>query len=116
AFSELEKRGIEKIVLSNLPADSCSVAAISDASSRCRYYQHLRSAYLCTRVVLGSTEQRTSLKQSVSTTGRLRRNMRALEKRGPVCIRHETHWEQIEPILQSFNRAHVARFLSTGRI
>jgi CelD/BcsL family acetyltransferase involved in cellulose biosynthesis len=115
-LSELKNRKIEKIVLANLPADSSSVAAISHAASKLQYYRHLRSAYLCSRVVLGSGEQRASLKLSTGAKKRLRRNLRALEKQGPLCVRHDQDWEQIEPILQAFNRAHVARFLATGRI
>ena len=47
---------------------------------------------------------------------RLRRNIRELEKLGRLSVRHDTHWEEIEPILAPFGRAHVARFLATGRI
>jgi CelD/BcsL family acetyltransferase involved in cellulose biosynthesis len=115
-FSELKNRNIGKIVLTNLPADSSSVAAISRVASICQYHLHSRPAYLCARVVLGSAEERASLKQATGAKKRLRRNIRGLENQGRVCVRHDTHWDQIEPILQSFNRAHVARFLMTGRI
>ncbi len=115
-FSELKSRNIGKIVLANLPADSSSFAAIVDAASSCQYYLHSRPAYLCARVVLGSVEERDALKHAMGAKKRLRRNLRELEKRGRVSVRHDTHWDQIEPILQSFNRAHVARFLMTGRI
>jgi CelD/BcsL family acetyltransferase involved in cellulose biosynthesis len=115
-LSELNQRNIGNIVLTNLPADSSSVAAISNAVSRGQFYLHSRSAYLCARVVPGSAEERTALKLAVASKKRLRRNMRELEKLGRVCVRHDTQWDQIEPILQSFTRAHVARFLTTGRI
>lgn len=115
-FCEMQTRKMDRIVLTNLPADSCSVAAISATAPRCRYRLHTRSAYLCARVVLGSDEQRSALKQATAGKKRLRRNLRELEKKGHVCVRHDTQWDQIEPILQSFNRAHVARFLSTGRM
>lgn len=115
-LSELNRRNIGNIVWTNLPADSPSVAAISDAVSSGQFYLHSRPAYLCARVVPGSAEERSTLKQAVASKRRLRRNMRDLEKRGPVRLRHDTQWNQIEPILQSFTRAHVARFLTTGRI
>jgi len=115
-LSELSQRNIGNIVLTNLPADSSSVAAISDAVSRGQFYLHSRSAYLCARVVPGSAEERSTLKQAVASKKRLRRNMRELEKQGRVYVRHDTQWDQIAPILQSFIRAHIARFLTTGRI
>lgn len=115
-LSELKQRNIGNIVLTNLPADSSSVAAISDAVSCGQFYRHSRSAYLCARVVPGSAEERSALKLAVASKKRLRRNMRELEKLGRVCVRHDTQWNQIAPILQSFIRAHIARFLTTGRI
>src|ERR1700688_2930427 len=115
-FYELQTRGIDRVVLTNLPADSCSVAAVSGAAAEIHFNLHSRPAYLCARVVLGLDEQRRALKQATSTKKRLRRNFRELEKKGQVCVRHDTEWPQIEPNLAAFNRAHVARFLSTGRI
>ncbi len=114
-FSELTSRKIRKVVLPNLPADSSSVAAVSAASSR-QYHLHSRQGYLCARVVLGSAEERAALKQATGAKKKLRRYLRDLDKKGKVGVRHDTQWERIEPILQSFNRAHVARFLMTGRI
>ncbi len=115
-FSELKQRQIGNIVFANLPADSVSVAAISTAASGRGFYLHSRPAYLCARVVLGSEKERAELKQVVASKKRLRRNIRELEKLGRVSVRHETQWNNIEAILLSFNRAHIARFLSTGRI
>jgi len=114
-LSALRNRKAEKIVLANLPADSCSVAVISQAASRWHYHLHSRPAYLCARVAFASAEQRTSVKQSVLSKKRLRRNLRELAKRGSVSVRHDTNWEQIEPLLQPFSRAHVARFLEMGK-
>jgi CelD/BcsL family acetyltransferase involved in cellulose biosynthesis len=115
-FSELKIRNIERIVLTNLPGDSSSVAAIARAASSCKFHLHSRQAYLCARVVPGSGEQRTALKQIIGSKKRLRRNTRELEKLGKVQVRHDTQWGQIEPILQTFTRAHIARFLASGRI
>jgi CelD/BcsL family acetyltransferase involved in cellulose biosynthesis len=115
-LAELTKRNISKVVLANLPADSSSVTAISAAASSCRYHLHSREGYLCARVLMGSPEERTALKQATSKKRKLRRCLRDLDKMGKVSVRHDTQWEQIEPMLQSFHRAHVARFLMTGRI
>jgi CelD/BcsL family acetyltransferase involved in cellulose biosynthesis len=114
-FSELTSRNIGKIVLANLPADSSSVAAVSAAATT-QYHLRSRQGYLCARVVLGSREERAVLKQATGGKKKLRRYLRVLDKRGKVCVRHDTQWDQIEPILQSFNRAHVARFLMTERV
>jgi len=115
-FAELTNRNISKCVLANLPADSSSVAAISAAASSRRYHLHSRQGYLCARVLMGSPEERVALKQATSGKKKLRRYLRDLEKKGKVCFRHDAQWDHVEPILQSFNRAHVARFLMTGRI
>ena len=115
-LAELKTRNFEHIVLTNLPADSSSVAAISGGARSQKFFLHSRQAYLCARVVPGSSEERAKLKQVVASKKRLRRNMRELEKRGKVRVQHDTQWRQIEPILQTFIRAHVARFLTTGRI
>ena len=115
-FSELKGRGAAKIVLANLPADSQSVGAISQAAAAFRYRLHSRLAYLCAQVIVGNDSERASLKESVVTKRKLRRNMRELEKRGPVRVDHECNWSPIEPLLDPFSRAHIARFLETGRI
>ena len=115
-FSELISRKVGKIVLANLPADSSSVAAVSAAASSRQYHLHSREGYLCARVVLGSAEERAQLKQATGGKKKLRRYLRDLDKKGKVCVRHDTQWDQIEPILLSFSRSHVARFLITGRI
>ncbi|MGA2019065.1 MAG: GNAT family N-acetyltransferase [Candidatus Sulfotelmatobacter sp.] len=115
-FAELKNRTTAKIVLTNLPADSSTVAALRCAASSRRYHLRSRTAYVCARVVPGAGEERVSLKHTVGGKKRLRRNMRELEKRGGVSVRHDTQWDQIEPVLQSFHRAHIARFLATGRI
>jgi CelD/BcsL family acetyltransferase involved in cellulose biosynthesis len=114
-LSELASRNMRKVVFANLPADSSSVAALSAAAAG-RYYLHSRQGYLCARVALDSAEERSALKQATRAKKKLRRYLRELEKKGKVCVRHDTRWDQVEPVLQSFHRAHVARFLLTGRI
>jgi CelD/BcsL family acetyltransferase involved in cellulose biosynthesis len=115
-LSGLRDSQIEKVVLTNLPADSGTGGAISHAASKVRYYLHSRPAYACAQVVMGSADERVLLKQSVLAKKRLRRNMRELTKKGPVTLRHDADWYEIESLLQPFTRAHVARFLETGKI
>lgn len=115
-LSELKNRNIPNLILANLPADSSSVSAISGATASRQFHLHSRQAYLCARVIPGSAEERAALKQAVAGKKRLRRNVRELEKRGRVSVQHEIQWERIEPILPAFGRAHIARFLATGRI
>jgi CelD/BcsL family acetyltransferase involved in cellulose biosynthesis len=115
-FAELGRRQVGKMVLANLPADSYSVPAISAAASRSHCHLFLGRGYMCARVVLGSPERRTALKQRVLGRKGFRHNLRSMESRGPLVIRHDTRWEDLEPVLHSFNKLHVARFLATGRI
>ena len=114
-LEELQARKTGKLALTNLPADSSSVPSISRAASRGKYHLHSRSAYFCARVVLGSVEERSALKQATAGKKRLRRNLRELERLGALSVQHDTRWQQVEPLLQSFNHAHIARFLATGR-
>lgn len=113
---ELRNRKMGRVILTNLPADSSTVGAISAAARNSDYKLHSRTAYFCARVILGSVEERSALKLATANKRKLRRSFRQLEKKGPVCVRHDSEWGQIEPILPSFNQAQVARFLSTGRI
>ena len=115
-LSELKKRKIRRLALANLPADSPSVDALTRAGAKCGYHLYSVPAYFCARVVLGSIEERAQVKQTVTSKKRLRRNIRELEKRGTVRIQHDAEWEKISPALQVFERAHIARFLETGRI
>ena len=115
-FSELRNRKAAKVVLTNLPADSASADVISGTASKGRYHLHVRPAYDCAQVRLGSAEEREALKQSVHAKKRLRRNIRELTKRGGVTLWHETGWNEIEDLLPSFMQAHIARFLETGKL
>ena len=114
-ISEFRARGFANAVLTNLPADSASVDAISEGCSRSGYQLHTRAAYDCAQVRLGSAGERVLLKQSILAKKRLRRNLRELAKRGKVTLRHETDWGEIQSLLPPFTRAHIARFLETGK-
>jgi CelD/BcsL family acetyltransferase involved in cellulose biosynthesis len=115
-FAALKNRTATPIVLTNVPADSASVSAISDGASMAGYRLHMRPAYACARVVLGNGEEREAVKQSVLAKKRLRRNMRELQKRGQLNVDHEAGPHEIESLLEPFSYVHVARFLETGKI
>src|SRR5215472_544334 len=114
-FDELSKRQITTLTLANLPADSATVTALRRIASDHRYRFFLRPAYLCSNVLLGSAPERKSLKHEISSKQMLRRNLSAMRKIAPVAFHHDTRWDEIEPQLERFYRAHVSRFLSIGR-
>src|ERR1700757_1894847 len=114
-LSELRSRSLGHAVFTNLPADSGSVDAIRSACSGTRYHLHLRTAYDCAQVRLGTAGERELLKQTVLAKKKLRRGIRDLAKRGSVTLRHEADWSEIESLLPQFMRAHIARFLEAGK-
>jgi len=114
-FAELNDRHISTLTLANLPADSSTVIALRRAASDRRYRFFSRPAYSCSNVLLGSAPEREILKREISSKTMLRRNLNAMGKIAPVAFHHDTRWDEIEPQLERFYRAHVSRFLSTGR-
>jgi CelD/BcsL family acetyltransferase involved in cellulose biosynthesis len=115
-FSELNKNGITRIEMANLPADSSSLDAIHAAAQNYGYQPFFRPAYLCARVELGTGDNRKNLKTNVLGKEMFRRKMNRMLKQGPVALIHSRAWDEVEPILDKFFVAHVARFLSMGRI
>jgi CelD/BcsL family acetyltransferase involved in cellulose biosynthesis len=114
-FAELHNRHIDTLTLANLPADSGTVTALRRAASDHRYGFFSRPGYLCSNVVLGSASERETLKREITSKQMLRRKLSAMGRIGPVAFHHDTHWDEIEPQLERFYRAHMSRFLSTGR-
>ncbi len=114
-FAELRKINATSISLANLPADSGTPAALRDGADAHGFYLHMRPAYLCSQVVLGTGEQRQQLKAALAGKKKLRRYLREMEKNGPVTFAHLQSWEQIRPALSNFADAHVARFVHTHR-
>src|SRR5262249_7408977 len=115
-LAELAKAGVQRVELANLPADSHSVQALRSASASHGLRAFLRPAYLCAQVDLGTEESRENLKTSVVHKSAFRRVMTKLEKQGPVTLTNLRSWQEVEPVLQQFFTAHVARFLATGRV
>lgn len=115
-FGEFRKMDAASISLANLPADSKTPDALRDKGGGHGFHIHMRPAYLCSQVELGSGGQREQLKATLVGKKKLRRYQREMEKEGPVTFAHLQSWEQIQPALPIFADAHVARFLHTHRV
>jgi CelD/BcsL family acetyltransferase involved in cellulose biosynthesis len=115
-LAELRKLKMPTLVLANLPADSGTSRALRASARNHGYLLLSRPAYLCAQVVLRSSGQRISVKQSVQRKQNVRRNLDAMEKTAPVTLSHLKSGDQVALVLPRFFKAHVARFLATGRI
>jgi CelD/BcsL family acetyltransferase involved in cellulose biosynthesis len=116
-LAELQKQGIGDITLTNLPADSDTLAALRPASAQYGYCCFARTAYVCAQVSLAQLERRPGENRPVLPRKKmLRRFLNAMGREEPVRLDHACSWETIGPILPQFMQSHVARFLATGRI
>jgi len=116
-LAELRKQGFGDVTLTNLPADSNTVAAIQRASARNGYLYFARTAYDCAQVSLAQLERRPGEDKPVLPRKKmLRRFLNAMGREAPVRLDHARSWDAVEPILPQFMQSHVARFLATGRI
>jgi len=115
-LAELRAMGIGEITLTNLPADSDTVPAIKLAAKEHHYWYFARTAYVCAQVLLQPFEHRQENRISVPRAKTVRRCLNALSRLGPIRLEHTRSWDALEPMLPKFTEAHVARFLSMGRI
>jgi len=115
-FAELGKTKASSVALANLPEDSATPAALRSAAGKHGFHLHMRPAYLCAQVELGSREQRQELKTALAGKKKLRRYLKAMEREGPVTFVHLQSHAQIQAALPGFADAHVARFVGTHRI
>jgi CelD/BcsL family acetyltransferase involved in cellulose biosynthesis len=116
-LGELRKQSIGSITLTNLPADSDSVAALQQFATASGYHYFARTAYVCAQVSLSKLERRPGENKPVLPGKKMvRRSLKALGREAPLVLDHARAWEQIRPILPQFAQAHVARFLATGRV
>jgi len=113
---ELKRRGINKVVFTNLPADSGTLADIRRAAGHNGYLCFVRSAYVCAQVSFDRLERGKEGKVVAPGLKRIRRFVKAMGTEAPVRFDHSRSWDAVEPILPEFTRAHVARFLEIGRI
>lgn len=114
--AELAKNKASFLALANLPEDSATPAALQAAAAKHGLHAHLRPAYLCAQVKLGSAQQRQELKADLAGKKKLRRYLRTMEREGPLTFAHLQSLDQIQSVLPGFADAHVARFEATHRI
>jgi CelD/BcsL family acetyltransferase involved in cellulose biosynthesis len=115
-LGEVSKLHVPILRLANLPADSATCGIMKDAAGQHGYLVFSRPAYQCAQIALGSPAERQALKQSVVKRKAFRHCLKGLEKTGPLTMDHLTQWNAIQTNLPRFVEAHVARFLSGGRI
>lgn len=116
-LQELRRRKINDVTLTNLPADSSTVAALRQVSQRNGYHLFARTAYVCVQVLLGKLERRPGENKPVLPGKKMvRRSLAAMGREAPVRLEHARLWNEIGPILTTFIEAHVARFQGTGRV
>jgi hypothetical protein len=116
-LAELRKQEFDDTTLTNLPADSDTVAALPCASTQNGYHCFARTAYVCAQVALSKLERRPGENKPVLPGKKMvRRSLSAMGREAPVRLDQARSWDAIEPILPQFMQAHVARFLATGRI
>ena len=116
-LSELQNRGIDEVVLTNLPADSETVAVLRDASSGSGYHHFSRTAYWCTQVVLAALPREPGqTKPYLPRRKMVRHSMNAMSRGGTLRIDHANSWDKVAPLLPAFTQTHIGRFLFTARI
>jgi CelD/BcsL family acetyltransferase involved in cellulose biosynthesis len=113
-FAELRKLNVETLRLANLPADSATAVVLKRTGRKSGYSVFSRRAYSCAQVVIDSPENRKMVRESVQR--RMRRYTKTLGKNKTVHCSHSRSLDDIAAQLPAFAKAHVARFLSTGRI
>lgn len=115
-LAELRKQGLDNVTLTNLPADSNTVAALRQGSAEIRYRYFARTAYVCAQVSLSRLERTKDGRRIAPGQKRVRRFAKAMGPEAPVRLEHSRSWDTLAPILPQFIQAHVARFLEIGRI
>jgi CelD/BcsL family acetyltransferase involved in cellulose biosynthesis len=115
-MAELQRQHIHDVVLTNLPADSDSVTALWRASAENRYHSFRRTAYECAQIVFSKLDRGQDGRPLVPGKKRIRRFAKAMAGTGTVEFDHRRSWNEVEPMLPQFMKAHIIRFLETGRI
>lgn len=115
-LAELQRQGINDVVLTNLPADSDSVTALRQASVENHYHCFSRTAYECAQILFDRLERREDGRPLAPGKKRIRRFAKAMVGKGAVEFDHIRSWSAVEPILPQFVKAHVVRFLEMGRL
>jgi CelD/BcsL family acetyltransferase involved in cellulose biosynthesis len=107
---ELRRRGVTDIELVNLPVDSDTHESLRAAGAS-GYRLSSRPLHECARIVLGNSNQRAQLKESVK-----HKRIARMRKEGPVEVVHVAATEQALAIVPRIVRAQLSRFLFDGRL
>jgi CelD/BcsL family acetyltransferase involved in cellulose biosynthesis len=113
--AEIRNLKAASAALANLPNNSTTIKALEEACRDHVLHLHMRPAYCCTQVDLGTAKQREELRSALLRKKKLRRYLRELEREGPITVSHLQSADQIRRALPSFADAHVARFRATNR-
>ncbi len=113
-FAELKKMDAGFLSLANLPADSVTSRELKRTAHKYGYSVFARTAYSCAQVAIDSPEKRRAVKESAQR--RMRRYAKTMEKNISVTFNHLKSPDDLHAELPGFVKAHVARFLATGRI
>ncbi|MFZ0731561.1 MAG: GNAT family N-acetyltransferase, partial [Candidatus Sulfotelmatobacter sp.] len=114
-LAELRKLGFDRVTLTNLPADSVTVAALRGASVESGYHFFARTAYECAQVAFDALPRREG-KMVQPRARKWRRAMNTIGRDVPIRVEHVQSFEDAAPILPQFAQMHIGRFLATGRI
>jgi hypothetical protein len=88
-LEELKRQEIKSITLTNLPADSDSVAALRLASQQTGFHSFSRTAYVCAQVCLATLPRRPAENKPVLPRKKmLRRFLNAMGREQPVRLEH----------------------------
>ena len=113
---ELRKRNCGEIALTNLPRNSVSAPGLHQAAERSHYFHFVRTAYMCAQVSLKMLKRQGQGKIGLPRKRMVHRFLAAMGREGLVRLEHARSWDVVEPLLPTFTKTHVARFLSTGRL
>jgi CelD/BcsL family acetyltransferase involved in cellulose biosynthesis len=114
-FDELHKHDVSSVTLANLPADSSTASVLSEAAAAHGFHTFMRPAYGCARILLGSGQDREFLRRKITGKKMLRRNLNAMNKSSAVAF-SPCVTDHLDSALPQFFKAHVTRFLASGRM
>lgn len=114
-LAELRKQGLDRVTLTNLPAESATVAALQAASRGSGYHFFARTAYECAQLALDALPRQNG-KAVMPRARKWRRAVNTFGRDVPVHVEHVQSFDGAAAILGQFALTHTARFLATGRI
>ncbi len=114
-FQALHRTGVQDVVLANVPLDSPTLRELPRMAESLHYHLHSRAAFDCGLILLGSTEERQAILQTVRRKDRERRGLKKMGQMGPVRLTHLTSKLTDSDLMPIF-LAHISRFLATDRV